>query len=307
MVPPRFPMRECFSSDPAAPVRPASSPATPPAADAAIPAPSGTVRVCVLGSGSGGNCTWVECGGDAILVDAGLSAQRIRRTLRDCRLDERKLRAICVTHEHTDHTCGIARLHSLLGIPAYANSGTARAVRNVPADCWKCFVTGNPFAVGPFEVFPFLLPHDAYEPVGYRIACGGVSIGIATDLGMATTLVRGKLAGCNLLVLESNHDEELVRLAQRQWWLKQRILGNQGHLSNHAAAALIAEVAGESLRTVVLAHLSRDCNREDLALETVRADLASHGLDRIDVLAAHADSPTPVLECTCTAWTGPAA
>ena len=292
-------MRESFPSESPAPLRPGSAAATPSHAPATVSAQASAVRVCVLGSGSSGNCTWVEYGGDAILVDAGLSAQRIRRTLRDCGLDERKLRAICVTHEHTDHTCGIARLHSLLGIPAYANSGTARAIRNVPAECWKCFVTGNPFAVGPFEVFPFLLPHDAYEPVGYRIACGGVSIGIATDLGMPTTLVRGKLTGCNLLVIESNHDEELVRLAQRQWWLKQRILGNQGHLSNHAAASLIADVAGESLQTVILAHLSHDCNREDLALETVRTDLASRGLERIEVLAAHADSPTPVLECHC--------
>jgi phosphoribosyl 1,2-cyclic phosphodiesterase len=255
------------------------------------------VRVCVLGSGSSGNSTWVEAGGDAILVDAGLSAQRTRRTLRECGLDERKLRAICVTHEHTDHTCGIARLHALLGIPAYANTGTARAVRNVPSGCWKCFVTGNPFEVGPFKVLPFLLPHDAYEPVGYRIACGGVSVGIATDLGMATTLVRGKLAGCNLLVIEANHDEELVRQAQRPWSLKQRILGNQGHLSNRAAAALLAEIAGDSLRTVVLAHISRDCNREDLAVETVREELASCGLGHVEVLAAHAGSPTPVCVC----------
>jgi phosphoribosyl 1,2-cyclic phosphodiesterase len=257
--------------------------------------------VCVLGSGSSGNCTWVECGGDAILVDAGLSAQRTRRTLRECGLDEGKLRAICVTHEHTDHTAGIARLHALLGIPAYANTGTARAVKNVPADCWKCFVTGNPFRVGAFELFPFLLPHDAYEPVGYRISCGGVSLGIATDLGMATTLVRGKLAGCNLLVIESDPDEELLRQAQRSWWLKQRIFGNQGHLSNRAAAALVGEIAGDSLRTVVLAHLSRDCNREELALETMRERLAECGCGRVEVIAAKADGPTPVCVCGCAA------
>lgn len=274
------------------------------AADARIPAGATTfavseVRVCVLGSGSSGNCTWVECGEDAILVDAGLSAQRTRRTLRERGLDERKLRAICVTHEHTDHTAGIARLHALFGIPAYANTGTARAVKNVPADCWKCFVTGNPFRVGAFEVFPFALPHDAYEPVGYRISCGGVSVGIATDLGMATTLVRGKLAGCNLLVIESNHDEEMLRLAERPWALKQRIFGNQGHLSNRAAAALVEELAGESLQTVVLAHLSRDCNREDLALDTVRGRLSECGLGRIEVIAARADGPTPVCVCGC--------
>lgn len=259
--------------------------------------PSPPVRVCVLGSGSSGNCTWIECGGDAILIDAGLSARRTIRTIRDCGLDERKIRAVCITHEHTDHTAGVARLHSLLGIPAYANSPTARAVRNVPTDCWKCFVTGNPFTVGPFSLFPFALPHDAYEPVGYRIDCGGIRIGIATDLGMPTTLVRGMLRGCRLIVLEANHDEEMVRQAPRPWSLKQRILGNQGHLSNRNAAALVSEVAGDTLDTLVLAHLSRDCNREGLALEAVRERLASDGLGRIAVLAAHADSPTPVCVC----------
>ncbi len=124
-------------------------------------------------------------------------------------------------------------------------------------------------------------------------------IGIATDLGMATTLVRGMLRGCQLLVLEANHDEELVRDSQRGWSLKQRVLGNQGHLSNRNAAALIAEVAGDTLETVVLAHLSRDCNREELALETVRDCLAERGLGRIAVLAARADAPTPVCRCGC--------
>lgn len=255
------------------------------------------VRVCVLGSGSSGNCTWVECGDDAILIDAGLSARRTLRTLEDCGLDEGKIRAICITHEHTDHTAGVARLHALLGVPVYANTRTVRAAKNVPEECWKCFVTGNAFAVGPFSLFPFALPHDAYEPVGYRISCGGVRIGIATDLGMATTLVRGMLRGCRLIVLESNHDEEMVRQADRPWRLKQRVLGNQGHLSNRMAAALVSEVAGDTLETVVLAHLSQDCNREELALETVRECLCGCGLGRIAVLAAHADGPTPVCAC----------
>ena len=255
------------------------------------------VRVCVLGSGSDGNCTWIGCGEDAILIDAGLSARRTIRTLHDCGLDERKVRAVCITHEHTDHTKGVARLHALLGVPVYANTRTVRGVKNAPADCWKCFVTGNPFTVGPFSLFPFALPHDAYEPVGYRISCGGVRIGIATDLGMATTLVRGMLRGCRLIVLESNHDEEMVRLADRPWRLKQRILGNQGHLSNRMAAALAAEVAGDTLDTLVLAHLSETCNREELALETVRDRLAADGFGHVAVLVAHRDGPTPVCAC----------
>ena len=255
------------------------------------------VRVCVLGSGSSGNCTWIGCGEDAILVDAGLSARRTIRTLRECGLDERKVRAICITHEHSDHVSGAARLHALLGVPLHANMQTAQAVEGVPADGWKCFMTGNPFAVGPFSLLPFALPHDALDPVGYRIACGGVNIGIATDLGMATTVVRGMLRGCHLLVLEANHDEEMVRDADRRPYLKRRVLGNQGHLSNRMAGALAAEVAGDTLETVVLAHLSRDCNREDLAIETVRDCLCRSGLNRVAVLAARADGPTPVCVC----------
>ena len=255
------------------------------------------VRVCVLGAGSGGNCTWIGCGEDAILVDSGLSARRTIRTLRELGLDERKVRAICITHEHSDHVRGAARLQALLGVPLYANTQTARAVESVPAEGWKCFVTGNPFAVGPFSLFPFALPHDAYEPVGYRISCGGVRIGIATDLGMATTLVRGMLRGCRFLVLESNHDEGMVRQADRPWRLKQRVLGNQGHLSNRMAAALVSEVAGDTLETVVLAHLSESCNREELAIETVRERLAADGLGRIAVLTAHRNGPTPVCMC----------
>ena len=265
--------------------------------NAKIVAGSAPVRVCLLGSGSSGNCTWIECGDDAILVDAGLSARRTLRTLRECGLDERKVRAICITHEHIDHVRGALRLHALLGVPLHANTQTARAVEKVPPECWKCFVTGNPFAIGPFSLLPFPLPHDASDPVGYRIACGGVCIGIATDLGMPTTVVREMLRDCHLLVLEANHDEELVRDTDRTPYLKQRILGNQGHLSNRMAAGLAAEVAGDTLETVVLAHLSRDCNREEIALETVRDCLCKSGLGRIAVLAARADGPT--LVCVC--------
>ncbi len=256
------------------------------------------VRVCVLGSGSRGNCTWVECGGDAILVDVGLTARQTLRRMHDCGLDEGKVRAVCITHEHTDHTRGAARLRKLLGVPLVANSPTAGAVPGVPTEGWKCFVTGNPFSVGPFTLHPFALPHDASEPVGYRISCGGVRIGIATDLGMATPLVRAMLSGCRLLVLEANHDEEIVRLSPRRWPLKRRILGNRGHLSNRSAAALAAEVAGDTLETLILAHLSRDCNREDLAIGTVRECLSRNGLDRITVLASRADAPISVV-CPC--------
>lgn len=124
-----------------------------------------------------------------------------------------------------------------------------------------------------------------------------MNIGIATDLGMGTTVVRGMLRGCHLLVLEANHDEGMVHDANRRLFLKRRVPGNQGHLSNRMAGTLAAEVAGDTLGTVVLAHLSRDCNREQLAIETVHDCLCRCGLDRVAVLAARADGPTPVCVC----------
>ncbi len=212
-------------------------------------------------------------------------------------LDPARLHAICVSHEHADHTAGLAQLHKKLHLKLYANGDTARDVRGGGALDWNVFADGCPFAIGDIEVLPFPLPHDAYAPVGFVLACGTARLGIATDLGMPTQLVRERLRGCQLVVLEANHDETLVHSSFRPWALKQRILGRQGHLSNETAAALLADIAGDTLQQVFLAHLSRECNNLEQALHIVRSHLESAGLGHIRVLPTHPDKPSEFAEC----------
>lgn len=255
------------------------------------------LRVCVLASGSSGNCIHVESATTAVLIDAGLSAKETFRRMAAAGLEPAKLRAICVSHEHSDHVAGLAMLHRKHGLPLYANGDTARAIRGAGHLQWNLFSSGSPFAIGDIEILPFALPHDAYDPVGFVLSCGGARLGIATDLGMPTQLARERLRGCQLVVLEANHDETLLHGSFRPWALKQRILGRQGHLSNATAAALLADIADDTLQQVFLAHLSRECNNLDLALLTVRRHLEAAGLGRIRVLPTHPDKPSEFAEC----------
>ncbi|NQT94658.1 MAG: MBL fold metallo-hydrolase, partial [Lentisphaerae bacterium] len=222
------------------------------------------ITLCVLGSGSTGNCMYVGSPATHILVDAGLSGKETVRRLEEIGADPSDLSAICVTHEHDDHTACLGILHRRLGLDLYGNAGTVDALKRNPKHRdlpWNVFQTGAPFAVGDLIVEPFSVPHDAYDPVGFVVRSGSESVGIVTDMGMATGLVRERLRGCRALVLESNHDSGLLRDADRPWSLKQRIAGRQGHLSNEQTGILLAEIAGPQLDTVCLAHLSEECNR----------------------------------------------
>lgn len=263
------------------------------------------MKVCVLGSGSSGNAVWVEGGGDALLVDAGLSLRQLRMRAEMRGLDWERLRGVCVTHEHHDHIDGLRVLHGkCCGVKFYANGPTARSVAEKlsmedAADAWRVVPeAGRPFFVGGLKVTGFRVPHDAVEAWGYVVESDGVRVGIATDLGQPVMPVRAMLKDCDAVVLEANHDMELLREAQRPWSLKRRILSNQGHLSNDMAAMMAAELAGGGrLRRVVLAHLSHDCNREALALEAVRERLQEAGLlERVAVAVARQGEPTAVWE-----------
>jgi phosphoribosyl 1,2-cyclic phosphodiesterase len=260
--------------------------------------PDMSLRVCILASGSSGNCTYVASATTAILVDAGLSARAIGLRLESIGARAAEVRGVCISHEHSDHTTGLRVLHQKQGIPLYANRGTAEALERDPdlqGLPWTVFTTGAPFSIGDLTVEPFSVPHDAYEPVGFIIQCGGSRVGVVTDMGMATTLVRERLRGCRMIVVESNHDEQMLRDCQnRPWQLKQRILGRQGHLSNQGAAALLAEIASPTLDTVFLAHLSKDCNTPDLARQTTHDTLFRAGHHHIKVNLTFPDRPTEV-------------
>ncbi|HOW97812.1 MAG TPA: MBL fold metallo-hydrolase [Kiritimatiellia bacterium] len=260
-----------------------------------------SLQVCVLASGSSGNCIFVGSTRTGILIDAGLSGKETLRRLDLLEIPAARIRAVCVSHEHNDHTAGLRALQRRHGLDLYANTGTIEALQRNPDLndlAWKVFSTGFAFSIGDLTVEPFAVSHDAYEPVGFVIAAGRERVGIATDIGVATGLVRERLKGCRVLVIESNHDERLLLEAERPWQLKQRIAGRQGHLSNASAARLVCELAGPELEHVFLVHLSEECNRQDLALKTARQMLDQAGHARIGVSLTF---PDRVSEIWCSA------
>lgn len=246
------------------------------------------IKLCILASGSSGNCTYIASGTTAVLIDAGLSAKEIGARLQKIGTELGMVRAVCVSHEHSDHIAGLKTLHERHSIPIFANDGTIQGLRSnkeLAGLSWTKFHTGSSFMVGDLEISPFAVPHDAMEPVGFTVTTGGHSVGVVTDIGTATTLVRDRLRGCSAVVIEANHDEEMLLASQRPWHLKQRILGRQGHLSNNRAAQLAVDIASPRLQRIFLAHLSNECNRQDVAWRTVRDALgqAGHGHVRIDM------------------------
>jgi len=235
------------------------------------------LRVTVLASGSAGNALLLECGADCVLVDAGISLDALERALDRLGLVPRDVRGVVLTHEHDDHARGAGPLSRTAGARVYATAATAAAAAQTLAGAdVRPFAPGTPFVVGSFEMTAFPVPHDAVDPVGLAIAAAGRCVVVATDLGAADEILDRHLAGADLAVLESNYDLGLLHVSAYPWFLKNRILGGRGHLSNDDAAralartAVIARDAGRR-RGVCLVHLSDTNNLAPLARDTVRA------------------------------------
>lgn len=252
------------------------------------------ISLCMLASGSKGNCIHVSAGDKSFLVDAGLSGREIERRMRQRDLSPDHLQAIVVSHEHADHIRGVGVLARRYGLPVYMSGETECAAHSVvgklPRSCR--FHPGTPFAIPPFSIHPFNVSHDAVDPVGFTISMNGSRIGIATDLGIATGLVEQHLKGCQLLVIEANHDLEMLVNGPYPWPLKQRIKSRNGHLSNEAAEALLRAVMSNTLKHVVLGHLSETNNTSHQALKIVRKAI---GTRDIDITVALQDRSGPVL------------
>jgi phosphoribosyl 1,2-cyclic phosphodiesterase len=235
-----------------------------------------------LASGSSGNAALVSCGDTHILLDAGISARRIRTGLQHLGVDPERLSAILVTHEHHDHVTGLAVLTKKLRVPIYASGPTCRQLCDkVPhlEDLVREQQPGSGVRVGALWVESFSTPHDAAGSVGYVLEGAGRRLVLCTDLGYVTPQVRQAALGCDLLICETNHDEDWVRSGPYPYVLKQRVLGDRGHLSNEAGAELIAQSVEAGTRTVVLAHLSHENNTPAHARETVCRRLLAMGCD----------------------------
>lgn len=259
------------------------------------------VRLTILGSGSAGNCAYLETDEIRILIDAGFSARQIRKRLATIGRTPENLTGILVTHEHSDHIQGLAALCEKLRIPIYCNRLTKEAIEyqlQMRLDC-RIFNTGGSFEIGDINVETFMVPHDAQDPVGFLIRTAGGNIGILTDLGHTNKLVIERIRPANVLILETNHDVRMLQESpHRPWSLKQRILGRHGHLSNEAAADAAEQIISAHLQHLYLGHLSRECNRPDLARKVMARRLEKIGAThiRLEVTAQNVPGPTLQLE-----------
>jgi phosphoribosyl 1,2-cyclic phosphodiesterase len=257
------------------------------------------MRMAVLGSGSGGNATVLECGNTRLLVDAGLSAKQLTQRLKLLGVNPDSLTGILLTHEHSDHARGLDVLLRKRNIPVYANAMTKEALQwGMKSEVqWKVFHTGQDFELEQFSVHPFPIPHDAAEPVGFTLTAASTKFGLVTDVGYITQAMRMHLRESDALFVESNYDEELLEAdTKRPWSTKQRIASRHGHLSNTQAGELIADVGCERLAHVVLGHLSGDCNCPKVATQTVSDLLNTGGLSQVNVFCAQQDAPTEWVE-----------
>ena len=254
------------------------------------------MRFCLLSSGSKGNCVWIEAGGGALMVDAGLSYLEMSRRAAKAGIDLQKTRAILVTHEHTDHVRGVGPVSRKLRVPVLATEATAEAagalLSNLPE--LAIFEAGAEIDLGFMKASTVPGSHDAADPV--VLACsepGGARLGIATDLGVVTGLVRAAFENLDGLDLEFNHDPSMLIEGPYPHWLKQRVRGRQGHLSNEQGAVALSELLSDRLRHVLLAHLSEVNNTPELALA---AALAVPGTERLSVDVAGQWAPTAVFD-----------
>jgi len=254
------------------------------------------LEVCVLASGSKGNAIYIASGGFAILVDAGLSGVALQRRMAARGLDPASLGAIVVTHEHSDHINGVGVLSRRFKLPVHMSRRTAAAAAGQLGKMAELnhFCCGQDFDIGPFRLHPFSTSHDASDPAGFTISNGRYKIGLATDLGTATGMVKVHLRDCHLLIVEANHDPEMLIQGPYPWPLKQRIKSRLGHLSNPEAMELIEAVCHRRLRHVVLAHLSQTNNTPQMVIQTLHQKLA-HLTSRIEFHVAGQDCGTDMI------------
>jgi phosphoribosyl 1,2-cyclic phosphodiesterase len=240
------------------------------------------VSVTVLASGSKGNCTVVSSSRTRLLIDAGLSCRELLRRLLPCGHDAPAIDAVLITHEHADHIGGLRVLARRLKVPIYITAPTyaayQRCVRDgagnrVKLDRHEEFSAGNVFQIGDIMVTPFTIPHDAVDPVGFTFQSEGIKIGICTDLGYMPPNVRHHLRGCHVLMIESNHDVELLRGGPYPWSVKQRVMSRVGHLSNDALADFLTSDYDGGAEFLILAHLSEQNNHPEIARMTAERAL----------------------------------
>ncbi len=237
------------------------------------------MRLCSIASGSSGNCIYVGSEAAHLLVDVGISGKRIEKGLRELGLTGKDIDGILITHEHADHIQGLGVIARKFEIPVYATEGTIRAIKDceglgkVDGELFQTIQEDRKFTIKDLTVNPMRISHDAAQPVGYRIAYGSKKVAVCTDLGVYNEYTVECLKGMDALLLEANHDVNMLQVGPYPYYLKQRILGDRGHLSNENAGRLLSRILHDELQTVLLGHLSKENNLPELAFESVRMEI----------------------------------
>ncbi len=255
------------------------------------------MTVSVLGSGSRGNATFIKTGRVRLLIDAGMSRKEIASRLESIGEDPDGIDGVLITHEHNDHSCGARSLARELPVQVFMTRGTMEALH---ADEYECngskivpIPPGVPFMFGDAEIVPFSVPHDATEPVAFSVTCNGIKVTQLTDIGYMPDHVSEKLRDSQVLILESNHDLEMLRIGPYPWNLKLRLMGRFGHLSNTAVGRFIREQYDGTAEHVVLAHLSSKNNHPEIARHEASRALRDRGLSTAALSVTSQDEPTP--------------
>ncbi|MDN7025611.1 MBL fold metallo-hydrolase [Methanoculleus sp. FWC-SCC1] len=258
------------------------------------------MELTILASGSKGNCAYLSGENGALLIDAGLSARELLRRLARAGGDERRIEAILLTHEHSDHLRGADVLARRLGIPLIATEGTLAAFFNKYGDRGRVTArrcrSGDAFSFGDFTIEPFATSHDAREPCGFCIGEGDLKVGCCTDTGIVTPAMLERLSSCDAVLLESNHCPDMLENGPYPFYLKQRIRSSRGHLSNAAAACCLQTLA-ERVHGVLLAHLSEVNNTPEKALSSAQERLG-HCIDATEITVAP-QNPAEKMSASC--------
>lgn len=248
------------------------------------------IQFCALASGSNGNCYYVGNEEEAVLIDAGISRKQVIKRMKEVKLDIAKVKAVFITHEHSDHIRGLRVLADLHQLDAYLSQQTLGKTRvhHQPSKV-KVFEPGQTIEVGNIKVHSFAKKHDAIDPCSFRVELGGVSIGVMTDIGIACHNVKSHLELCDAVFLESNYDERMLDEGPYPAYLKHRVKSEKGHLSNVQALELVGKLKNAPLKTILLSHISADNNKPELALKAFQSVS-----DRYQVLATSRHAPSDV-------------
>jgi phosphoribosyl 1,2-cyclic phosphodiesterase len=229
------------------------------------------LEICAIASGSNGNCYYIGNKKDAVLIDAGISCKQILFRMKEKKLDPVKIKAVFISHEHSDHMRGARVLAKRLNVPVFVTAKTYYAAyKNMRPNYPKFFEPDTEITIGEFSVFPFLKNHDAAEPCSFRIEYAGKNIGVFTDIGEPCENVRSHLEKCHALFLETNYDEKMLWEGHYPYFLKQRIASEYGHLSNRQAFQLLQNHAANHLECVFLSHLSKENNSPEIAFNEIK-------------------------------------